>query len=161
MNRRKPSTFISLAFLIIFSTSDSPTVGKPSVIKTSSFGLSFESNCRSEAFKASLMFVPPVGFKFLTNSSPRFLPAASAEIGLLSIRCSSPAKLTTLNRSPSRRFLMPKSNAERAFSILPSSAIEPLVSSTKTISLLTKSFSVKLSFGDNWSRKYPSFPASR
>ena len=150
---RISSFFEAFRFEMIFSTFVSPTVGRPSVIKTSIFGRSPLSNCLSDASSDSLMFVPPVGCSLLTKSSPRFLPVASAAIRPRSIRCSSPAKLMMLNLSPSRSVRTPNNRALRALSILPSSAIEPDVSRTKTMSLLTSSFSETLSFGESISRK--------
>ena len=59
----------------------------------------------------------------------------------------------TLKRSASRRLLTPKSSAARAFSIFPSSFIEPDVSRTKTMSLAAYSVSVHSSFGESIIRK--------
>ena len=148
------SVFLAfLRFASMRSTFVSPTVGRPSVIKTSIFGRSLLSNCFKDAIIAEFMSVPPFGWSWFTNSSPRFFPSALAAIRPRSIRCSSPEKLMTLNRSPSCSVRMPKSRALRALSILPSSAIEPEVSSTKTMSLLTNSFSETLSFGESISKK--------
>src|SRR5215217_7004227 len=49
----------------------SPTVGSPSVMKTSSFGRSLVLNCLSAARSESLMFVPPVAFSLPTKAAPR------------------------------------------------------------------------------------------
>ena len=150
---RTSVVFAFCKFALIFSMFVSPTVGRPSVMNTSIFGRSFFSNCFIDDISESLILVPPVGRRPLINSSPRRRPLASAGINPRSIKCSSPAKLITLNRSPSRRVLIPKSNAARAFSIFPSSAIDPLVSSTKTMSLFTSSRSATSSFGESISRK--------
>ena len=59
----------------------------------------------------------------------------------------------TLKRSFGLSVLTPNNSAARAFSIFPSSAIEPEVSMTKTMSFAVYSLSAQLSFGEIIKRK--------
>ena len=133
------SLFIAATFLSKGSSSVSPIVGLPSVIKMTKKGR-LESSFWAESARssASSMFVPPIGLMSSINSIAFFLLSLFNSLTLPKSEDASVEKGIISKRSFLLRFSTQKRKAFFACSSF-SPAIDPDLSITKTISLATTS----------------------